>query len=163
MADRHDPIVSNFIVYRQIAVESLARAQEDLARHTRPRDDGAEGQVKTFDPTFGSFKSAMVAIVFAGIYMEAILWIYGTNRLGVAAYEVIDRRVLEKRAEALGLTDPTLIEGLRAYREVRRDLVHEKALPVSQYRSPIRVAQREAQKVVDLMELLDRRLRSDAT
>ena len=158
-----DPTFTNFGLYREIALEALEMSQRELDAHRRPRDEGSGGHIMSFDPHSASFKQAMVAIVFAGMFMEALLWIQGTRKLGVDAYRPVDKKALEERAQALGITDADLIADLKAYREVRKELVHEKAVPFSQDKSPTRVAQVEARKAADVMERLAAALRSGAT
>ena len=146
-----DPIFSNARVYEQIAVEALDRAQSSLAAHRQPKEDGSEGYVLTGDPTRASFKDSMIAMVFAGMTMEARLWLHGCDRLGDAQYKPIDAKALELRLVPLGIHDVGLADDMKAFRLARKALVHEKALPLSRDRSPILVAQDEAAKAVVLM------------
>jgi hypothetical protein len=157
-----DPTFTNLGLYREIALEAFQLSQHELETHRRPRDE-ADGYVTSFDPHSTSFKQAMVAIVFAGMFMEALLWVTGSRRLGVQAYTPVDKKGLEERAQTLGVTDHELLGDLKAYRQVRKELVHEKAVPFSQDKSPTRVAQVEARKAVNLMSRLEAVLRAPAT
>ena len=105
----------------------------------------------------------MIAIVFAGMYIEARLWLHGCSRLDMAKYRAIDKHPLEERLPALGLSDAMLRDDLKKYRESRKSLVHEKPVPLSMEASPTRVAQTEAAKAVALMERVDRALADSVT
>jgi len=70
-----DPILSNVLVYRQIAIDALRRSQEWNAKHIR-------GNVKSLDLNQTSFKDSLIAIVFGGMVIEASLWVVGCDRLG---------------------------------------------------------------------------------
>jgi hypothetical protein len=158
-----DPTFTNIGLYREIALEALEISRGQLEERRRPRGSGSGGHVKTFDPHSRSFKQAMVCIVFAGMFMEGLLWLRGSRKLGVDAYRPIDKKALEERAQAVGITDEELLAELGSYRQVRKELVHEKAVPFSQDKSPLRVAQVEAKKAVDLMERLEAALRLNTT
>lgn len=149
-----DPIFSNAKVYQQIAVEALARARSSLAEHRRPREDGSPGHVLTGDLERASFKNSMIAMVFAGMTMEAQLWLHGCERLGTVQYKPIDAQALELRLAPLGIHDGTMAGDMRAFRLARKALVHEKAVTLSQDESPVLVAQHEAEKAVALMSRL---------
>lgn len=134
-----DPIFSNARVYQQIAVEALGRAQSSLADHRRPKEDGSPGYVLTHDPERASLKNSFIAMVFAGMTMEAQLWLHGCERLGTVQYEPIDRQPLELRLASLGILDDVLAADMRAFRLARKALVHEKAVPLSRDKSPMLV------------------------
>jgi hypothetical protein len=148
-----DPILSNLLVYRTIAVDALAASEASYTEHTRQTEDG--GLVTTLDPQQMSFRHSLIAIVFAGMYMEAALWVFGCGKLGIPQYKSIDRRPLEARATALGVGDQRLRDALQAYREARAELVHEKAVPLGQQAARWRTGQDEAKKAVDTMLLLE--------
>lgn len=154
-----DPIITNAYVFRDIAAESLQASEALTEAHRRPKEDGTPGYILSSDAGRRSFKLSLIAIVFAGMFIEASLWLYGSEKLGADQYKPIDRRELEKRLRALGIEDADLEAKLRAYREVRRELVHEKALPFSSDPTPIRVAQKEARKAVELMFRVESALR----
>jgi hypothetical protein len=108
-----------------------------------------------FDPESRSFKQALIAIVFAGMYIEARLWIEGCRSLGKEAYAKIDPKPLEQRLHALGVTDHDLLEACKRYRHARKELVHEKAMPPARDDEPFRLAQSEAASAIELMDQLD--------
>ena len=144
-------------------MEAFVASAAEVDKRRRPRDDGSPGHVITYDPVHTSFKQSMIAIVFAGMYMESQLWLFGCNVLGATEYKRIDKLPLDQRVSKLGITDTALQADLKNYREVRKELVHEKPVPLSMDRSPIRVAQEEAAKAVQLMHRLDEALAERAT
>ena len=152
-------IVTNSRVYRQIAEEALQSAIAEMSTHRSPRDDGQPRQVIRYDPEQRSFKQSMVAVVFAGMYIESRLWIVGCQLLGRDAYRRLDQKAIEERLRPLGIDDASLIADCKAYRESRKDLVHEKAVPIHEDRSPLRVAQDEAKMAVQLMIRVDEALK----
>jgi hypothetical protein len=119
-------VLTNSQLYRDIAIESWRQSQVALDAHRQPKSEGSGGYVSRRDPTFASFKQAMIAIVFAGMYLEARLWVVGSARVGTVAYKTTDKKALEERVTHLGITDSALIADLKEYREARKDLVHEK-------------------------------------
>lgn len=157
------PIFSNSRIYRDIAVEALSASESAFSEGSRPKDDGSSGRVLVYDPEHRSFKQSMIAVVFAGMYIEARLWLHGSSRLGIAKYRSIDRQPLEDRLLALGVSDALLWDDLKDYRESRKSLVHEKPVPLSMDISPTRVAQTEAVKAVALMGRVDRAIADSAT
>jgi hypothetical protein len=62
-------MITNVDIYFTIAAEAQAEAErlENVAR--RPNPDG--GFIITYDPERNSFKNSLIAITFAGIYLEA--------------------------------------------------------------------------------------------
>jgi hypothetical protein len=145
-----DPIFTNAHIYREIASESLQRSETLLEIHRRPREDDQPGMILSRESDRASFKHSLIAIVFAGMYFEAAFWRYGFRRLGEEGCRVVDPKELEKPPRALGIENEGLEAQLKAYREAKKELVHEKAVSISTDRSPIRVAQQEARKAVEL-------------
>ena len=151
-----DPIFTNVVVYRELASESLEAAEAFFEATRRQKDDGSGGHILTRDPARQSLKHSFIAIAFAGMYIEAALWLYGSRKLGVEKYTPIDLWKLETRLRPLGLEDNDLEAKLKEYRETRKEMVHEKAVPFSQDRTPTRYAQREARKAVEVMLQIQR-------
>lgn len=154
----NDPIFTNSRLYRDIATEALSASEAAFVEKSRPKDDGSPGHVIAYDPECRSFKQSMIAIVFAGMYMEARLWLFGCSLLGAAKYKPVDKQPLEQRLAALEIDDQTLEVDLKNYREARRSLVHEKSVPLSVDTSPARIAQAEAVKAVQLMYRIEQAL-----
>ncbi len=139
-------MLSNANVYLAIAEEALAESKKLDEASQRPRPDGEPGIVKTLDPERASFKQSLIAIVFAGIYLEALLYIVGMDKLGKDEYRKIDYECYEKKLRALGVKDTETLKTCKRFREARNDLVHEKAIALHTgvNRATFRTAQREA-------------------
>lgn len=144
--------MSNLHIYLAIAKDSLAESDRIRAMQTRPKPNGEKGSIITYDPEHKSFKHSLVAIVFAGIYLEALLYIKGVKRLGKTAYDKIDRKIYEDKLMALGITDPQLLALCKRFRIARKELVHEKAFQQSE--SKLWGAQDEARKAINLIDRL---------
>lgn len=158
-----DPIFTNSQLYRDIAKESLLATTTEANKRRRLKTDGSSGHIITYDPEHRSFKQSMIAIVFAGMYIEAQLWLSGCNILGRTKYKLIDKQPLEQRVVALGIIDKSLLADLKAYREMRKALVHEKPIPASMETSPTWIAQTEAVKAIQLMDRLEKALAERVT
>ena len=156
-----DPVLSNAVLYRQMAEDAFAAAQASLSAHRRPKDDGSDGYVFSYDPSRASFKHSLIAIVFAGITIEAYLWLYGSEVLGRQQYRLIEKKLaLEEVLPRLGIGDPDMYAEARRFREARNDLVHEQALPLSASLEPLRRGQEEAERAVTLMNKILAQLES---
>ena len=124
----------------------------DLAESMTPKPNGEPGYIIRWDPDRRSFKNAMVAIAFAGMYLDALLYIALQSRLGRADALKIDRLPHEKRLEELGVTDSAILNRVKAFREVRKDLVHEKAVELADIGGqPMHTAQDAADSAISLM------------
>jgi hypothetical protein len=142
-------IPSNLVIYNTIAKDSLSESDRIRAAQTRPKPHGEKGFIITYDPESKSFKHSLVAIVFAGIYLESLLYVKIVKRFGKAAYDKIDRSSYEKKLEYLGITDPKLLNLCKHFRAVRKELVHDKIF--HQKESDYWFAQDEAHKAIDLI------------
>ena len=123
-------LLTNAHVYRAIAEEALAEAVRLGAAATQPKADGSPGFVVQLDPERKSFKRSLVAIAFSGIYLEALLFVHGTFRMGTSWEQKYDRKHYEEKLTALGINDEESLASAKRLREVRNDLVHEKARPL---------------------------------
>lgn len=137
---------TNLHTFLAIAKEAWANAESSLQSHQRPKPDGSPGFVFSLDPEQRSFKNSLVAIVFAGVYLEALLHIEGTKALG-AKYN--DFWKYEENLEKLGAA-AGLIEAGRHFREARNAVMHEKASE----RGDLRIAQHEARQAIAFVEQL---------
>lgn len=125
-------MITNVDVYFAIAEEALAEFErlEKLAR--RPKPDGEPGVIVTYDPQRKSFKNSLVSIVFAGMYLDALFYILGTKRFGKGRYnKKYDNKSLEEKLQLFGLSDKDLLAEAEQFRKRRRQLVHEKAVQIS--------------------------------
>ncbi|MFB3091860.1 MAG: hypothetical protein ACE1ZD_01530, partial [Dehalococcoidia bacterium] len=109
-----------------------------------------------------SFKQSLIAMVFASIYLEALLYIVGTDKLGKDEYMKIDRKTYEEKLRALGVTDTETLTTCRRFREARKDLVHEKAIELHAGvgGTTFRTAQREAKIGVSFVRSIASLLRA---
>lgn len=143
------PLLSNLDVYMTIAETALAKAQCLDGAGRTPKKNGDLGYVVAWDPERTSFKQSLIAIAFAGMYLEALLYRAGVSRLGKELYLKLDRRKYEDKLAALGLSDPKLFSDCTRFRESRNDLIHEKAVePHELNASSLRMAQEEAAHAV---------------
>jgi hypothetical protein len=147
------PVMTNIHTSLAITKEAFAKSEEIGARQTRPRPGG--GFVVTWDPNQTSFKHSLIAIVFAAVYLEALLYQQGTKLLGRVAYKKVDGKSYEEKLQALGVTDQGLLDAAKEFRRARRELVHEKAHD----NTSIRIAQGESAKALALIDRVRRALR----
>ncbi len=150
---------SNASVYRAIAEEANAEAQRLWGDARTPKSDGSDGYVIALDPQRRSFKQSLVAIAFAGIYLEALLYLVGTQRMGKKWKSEFDGKTYEDKLSGLGHTTPDLLASAKRLRLSRRDLVHEKAVPVEALPgTELRWAHKEAAFAVAFIERASRAL-----
>jgi len=153
MAAEPEVLFTNIRTFLAIAKESFAKSEKVGARQRRPRTGG--GFIIRLDPNQKSFKLSMIAIVFAGVYLEALLYLQGCRLIGVADYKKVDRSPYEVKLAKLGVTDQELLDSAKEFRLVRRELVHEKA----HQDTNLRTAQDEARKAIVLIDRIARALR----
>lgn len=156
------PIITNLNVYLAIAEDASAEAMRLLEAGRVPRPDGQPGYIITsFDPERKSFKQSLIAIAFAGMYLEALFGLVGNARLGKDLYKKIDghRYTYEEKLSLLGVLDPTILASCKRFREARNDLIHEKAIDLEALRGvQIRTAQKEAAFGVEFVKSIRGRL-----
>ena len=100
----------------------------------------------------------MIAIVFYGMFIDALLFMNLVRHFGKESALKFDRKPHEDRLEALGIKDNRLLSKMIAFRESRRDLVHEKAFAIEDIGAQvIRTAQKEARVARDLAHELNAR------
>jgi hypothetical protein len=154
-------MITNVDVYFAIAEEALAESErlEKLAR--RPKPDGEPGVIVTYDPERKSFKNSLVAIVFAGMYLDALFYILGAKQFGKARYnKKHDNKSLEDKLQLFGLFDKDLLAEAERFRKRRRELiVHEKAVQISDLTvDTFYIAQEEAKKALSLVKEVTEKL-----
>ena len=120
-------LLTNAHIYRAIAEEALAEAVRLDAASKQPKPDGSHGFVVRLYPERRSFKKSLIAIAFSGVYLEALLFVQGTFRMGADWEKKFDRKQYEDKLKALGVEDAELLASAKRLREVRKELVHEKA------------------------------------
>ena len=102
-------MILNANVYRAIAEDALAESKRRDEAPRIPRSDGQPGFAITYGPEHTSFKQSLIAIVFVGIYLEALLDMVGVGQFGKVEYMKIDRKHYEEKLQALGVTDIKLL------------------------------------------------------
>jgi hypothetical protein len=137
--------LSNLQTYLAIAEDALATSQAACASKNVIMADGAPGVVVALDPEQHSFKQSLVAIVFACLYLEALLYKVGNLRLG-ASYQ--DFASYEDKLRALGIHDGGLLAAVKRLRNVRKSIVHEKVAAVADFEEFF-AAQHEATRALD--------------
>jgi hypothetical protein len=140
-------LVSNVRVYLAIAEESASASQRFIEEGRRPKENGQPGYIVTHDPERRSFKQGLVAIAFAGMYLEALLSLVARERFGKDLYEKMDRHryTYEEKLKLLGVLDEKILSDCRRFRLSRNDLMHEKAARFEELRAEdLRTAQEEA-------------------
>lgn len=147
--------ITNCFLYFKIAMDAYASMEEDLGKNIRPKPNGEEGNVLTFDPDKKSFKNSLISVVFFGMYLDSILHIMVSKKVGIEEYRKnIDRQIYEEKLKFLGVNDQALLDRVKEFRKGRNELVHEKALLPSDSKT----GQGEAKKCFKLMQELNLRL-----
>lgn len=145
-------VISNVNIYLAIADQALSEALRLEAEATKPRGDGKPGFIMMSDPDSKSFKQSIIAVVFAGMFLDALLYQVGVQRFGKAEYMKLDRKrgtTYEGKLVALGVTDQELLATCKRVREARNDLMHERAVEIHEIGdAPVRWAQEEAKVAV---------------
>ena len=148
-------MISNVETYLAIAREAHAEMKRLDDESRRPKPDGSPGFIVTYDPEGRSLKHAMIAIAFAGMYFEAAVYVLARQKLSKAKAGEIDGMLYERRLPALGLIDQSLIDGAKALREARKDLVHEKAITPDELKTAtFRFAQKSADQALAFISQL---------
>ncbi len=154
-------MVTNLYVYQAIAEEAQAESErlEKLAR--KPKADGEPGFVITYDPEQNSFKHSLIAIAFAGMFLEALFYITGIKRFGKLEYNKrYDHKLqYEGKIELFGLHDPELLAETKRFRMMRNELVHDKDVEISELDADaIYTAQDEAARAISFVKQVAERL-----
>ena len=146
-------MITNVGVYLAIAEEALAESERLEKEARRPKPDGEPGFIVTYDPEQKSFKNSLVAIVFAGMFLDALFYLVGVERFGKTQYnKKHDNKSWEEKLELFGLSDKSLSEEAEHCRKRRRELVHEKAVRTSDLTADtIYMAQEEAKRALSFV------------
>jgi hypothetical protein len=116
----------------------------------RPNPTG-RGGIHTYDPSQTAFKSAIVSIVFTTIWLDAVTHLLIVRELGEREFRKHDRDSYEGKLRLLRVDDDDLLSRVSRLREVRRELVHEKAYLDKE----MRTAQSEARNANEVRRLVD--------
>lgn len=151
-------IPSNLQIYFGIVQDSIQTIDECQARDVRPKPGGSKGNIIQYDPKRASFKSAFIAIVFCGVFLEALFHVLIGHRVGLAAAKKLDNTIYETKATTLGIGDKGLLSDLTRFRKLRKEIVHEKA---HFDEGGLWVAQKEARFAFSLIQNVQRNLGVD--
>ena len=135
--------------FYQIAQESIAFVRKDLAERIRPTPGG--GFSSKVDPESRGMKASFTAIVFSGVFLDAVLHLLLVSRKGVSVARKLDREIYEVKLRALGCEDARILALCKEYRDSRNEIVHEKAYFEDSHRLPP-IAQVEAEAAISLIE-----------
>lgn len=140
---------TNIEVYRAIAEDAFEEMIQLDSSSRRPKDDGANGFIITYDPEHKSFKKSMIVVVFTGMWLEALLHQEIVKKYGEAEFKKVDRKkTYEQKLALLGIHDQELMDKVKRFRETRKELVHEKAFLDE---GQIKTAQKEANVANEVM------------
>lgn len=123
-----------------------------------PKPDGSPGYIVKLDPQRRSFKQALIAVAFAGIYYEALTYFVArqTNKSQARKVDSADYR---GKLVALGVADTSLLCAAEAFRVNRNDLVHEKAAPAEEVDwVQVRFAQSSADEAIHFIAAVQQAL-----
>lgn len=156
MTPAQGPVLTNVGVYRSIAEEAYKEMSADMDANVRPGPEGSGVVIKTFDPEQRSFKQAMISVVFTCIWLEAALHFLIVEKLGREAYtRQVDYLGYGNKLMLLDCEDEELLTNAERLRQVRRELVHEKAYlefnDAGEFTGEWRTAQDEAENARSVM------------
>lgn len=142
-------MLTNAEIYLAIAEEAFAGMKELEKASRSPKPNGEPGAIIRIDPEQKSFKKAMISIAFSAMYFEALIFLTAVARFGRPEALKIDRMFYEDRLQRFGIIDPSILSRAKSFRESRKDLIHEKAIEISDLdSSSMRFAQKVASDVV---------------
>ena len=145
-------VVTNVSIYRAIALDAHRKMQEHTNAGRRPKDDGSTGWINAFDPERSSFKQAMIAIVFTGMWIEAFLHLLIVRDHGTEKYKEYDFKSYQDKLRLLGCSDQKVLGAAERFRKCRKELVHEKSHFDD---GEIKTAQDEADNAYGLLAAID--------
>ena len=128
-------MLSNIQTYLAIAEEAAVKAKYLQEQIKKPKPDGSPGFVINNEVKREAFKQNLIAMAFSGIYFEALICITGTMILSTEEYKKIEREKYEQKLHRLGIRDENLLTRCKHFREVRNDLIHEKAIEAHRAKS----------------------------
>lgn len=120
-------IFTNVSTYRAIAIEAFETMRDLVVSGRRPKEDGSPGWILQFDPNQKCFKQAMIAIVFTGMWLEALLHLLIVRDHGEEKFREVDYKPYEEKLRLIGIDDKSILESAARFRVARKALVHEKA------------------------------------
>ena len=152
---------TNAHIYLTIAEEALDIMEKSSAKNRMAKPNGEPGFIIKYDHQQTSFKNALIAIIFAANYLEALFYLKGTKKVSEAEYNRnIDKKNYEEKLTWFGITDEQLLYTASRLRQARRDITHEKAR-LDLEKEVLRIAQDEARTAVDFVKKIGNMLQSN--
>lgn len=142
----------NVATYKAIALDAHKEMHERINSGRRLKDDGSPGWIITFDAERRSFKKAMIAIVFTGMWLEALLHLLIVRDHGIEKFKEFDFKSYADKMRLLGCSDQRFLDAAEKFRQCRKELVHEKSHFDT---SEIKTAQDEADNAHQLLLAVD--------
>ena len=153
--------ITNAHIYLTIAEEALDFMEKSSAKNRRPKPNGEPGFIITYDHQRTSFKNALIAIIFAASYLEALFYLEGTKKVSEAEYSKnIDKKTYEEKLAWFEITDEQLLSTASRLRQARNDITHEKAKSDTR-KEVLRYAQDEARIAVAFVKQIGPILQSN--
>ncbi|MBI4021305.1 MAG: hypothetical protein HY369_03615 [Candidatus Aenigmarchaeota archaeon] len=122
----HGPVFSNIGHLIQIAETAFDRSDRLLER-SFPRMPGGR-RIGAPDRRSRSFRHALVAIVFASIAMEAIVFAELRRTGSKTRAKRVSQMSYRTQLRAVGVTDEQLLLAAERLQDVRNEIVHEKLI-----------------------------------
>lgn len=146
--DNH--LITNAAIFESIVDDSYTSMIELIESGRTPKKGG--GYILKYDPHHRSIKEAFKVLIFVGATIEAIWHQKAVELKSKSFAEKKDKecKSVPLKLAALGVDDQVLLEKVKAYYSVRREIVHEKAHSNS-YKKNICVAQKEAEEAVSML------------
>ena len=141
---------TNVSIYKAIAEETYSEMTEHYEKNRRPKEDGSEGFIITYDPSQISFKKSIITIVFTAMWLEAALHLALVKKFGAESIRSINRnqKLYEDKLRHLGINDPDIISKVTEFRLTRNELIHEES---HLDKGEIKKAQNEAHLANEIM------------
>lgn len=117
--------------------------------HRSPKSDGSEGWVYKYDTDQKMLKYAMITIVFTGMWLEAFLHHKIVEKYSKEKFHEYDYRPYEDKLKLLNISDTSIENNVKRFRNCRKELVHEKSYLDS---GEIRIAEKEAENAYGLLQ-----------
>lgn len=144
-------VLTNLSTYKAIAEDAYAQMVKAEGTGRTLKRDGT-GWIVRHDPEQTSFKNAMIAVVFTGMWLEARMHLLIVRNNGESRCREYDHKTYEQKLQLLGVTDKALLAKVRRFRVTRNELIHENA---HFDQAAIKTAQKEAQIAHEVMSEVD--------
>ena len=143
-------IISNVAIFESIVKDSYNLMIELIESADSPKEGG--GYIVKHDPNHQSVKEALKVIIFVGATIKAIWHQKAVELKSKSFAEKIDKECnsMPKKLAALGISDQELLDKVKTYYSVRREIVHEKA-HANSYKKNIYIAQKEAKEAIAVL------------